>query len=54
MISDGVSKNAFLAYLNDLALISLRELKLVIIDNAAFHSTKDVIISDNTILDFLY
>jgi len=50
MISDGVSKNAFIAYLNDLALLNPRELKLVIIDNAAFHSTKDVKLPENIIL----
>lgn len=50
MISDGVSKNAFIAYLNDLALHNPRELKLVIIDNAAFHSTKDVELPENIIL----
>ncbi len=47
MISDGVSKNAFIAYLNDLSIVNPRELKLVIIDNAAFHSTKDVKLPEN-------
>ena len=50
MISDKVSKNAFIAYLNDLAYHKPRELKLVIIDNAAFHSTKNIKIPDNIIL----
>jgi transposase len=50
MISDGVSKNAFIAYLQDLSLYNPRELKILIIDNAAFHSTKDVQVPENIIL----
>ena len=50
MISDGVSKNAFIAYLQDLSLYNPKELKILIIDNAAFHSTKDVQVPENIIL----
>lgn len=50
MISDGVSKNAFIAYLKDLSIYKPRELKILIIDNAAFHSTKDVDLPENIIL----
>lgn len=50
MISDGVSKNAFIAYLNDLSLLKPKELKLIIIDNAAFHSTKGIELPENIIL----
>ena len=50
MISGGVCKNAFIAYLNDLSLYKSRELKILIIDNAAFHSTKDVELPENIIL----
>lgn len=50
MISGGVSKNAFIAYLNDLSLHKPRELKILIIDNAAFHSTKGVKLPENIIL----
>ena len=50
MISGGVCKNAFIAYLNDLSLYKPRELKILIIDNAAFHSTKDVELPENIIL----
>ena len=50
MIGDGVSKNAFMAYLQDLSLYNPRELKILIIDNAAFHSTKDVQLPANIIL----
>ncbi len=37
MISDGVSKNAFLAYFEDLSLHESKELKIVITHNPAFH-----------------
>ena len=50
MISDTVSNNAFIAYLNDLAKNKPKELKLLIIDNATFHSTKDIKIPDNIML----
>ncbi len=50
MISDGVSKNAFIAYLNDLSIYKPKELKILIIDNAVFHSTKDVKLPENIIL----
>lgn len=50
MISGGVSKNAFIAYLQDLSLYKPRELKVLIIDNAAFHSTKNVKLPENVIL----
>ncbi|NQX85295.1 MAG: IS630 family transposase [Flavobacteriaceae bacterium] len=50
MISDGVSKNAFMAYLEDLSLYNPKELKILIIDNAAFHSTKEVQLPENIIL----
>lgn len=50
MISDGVSKAAFIAYLQDLSLYKPKELKIVIIDNAAFHSTKNIQLPENIIL----
>ncbi len=50
MISDGVSKNVFIAYLEDLSLYKPKELKILIIDNAAFHSTKDIQLPENIIL----
>ena len=37
MISGGVSKNAFSAYINDLATYKPSELKILIIDSSAFH-----------------
>lgn len=50
MISENVSKNAFVGYLKDLSLNKPKELKVLIIDNAAFHSTKDVEIPENIVL----
>ncbi|WP_438710890.1 IS630 family transposase [Aquimarina muelleri] len=50
MISDGVSKAAFIAYLQDLSLYKPKELKIVIIDNTAFHSTKNIQLPENIIL----
>lgn len=50
MISDSVSKNAFMAYLQDLSLYKPKEFKILIIDNAAFHSTKDMQLPENIIL----
>ena len=50
MINDGVFKNAFCAYINDLATYKPRELKILIIDNAAFHSTQDIQIPENILL----
>lgn len=46
-ITDGVNKDLFLAYLEDLSLKNPKELKILLIDNAAFHSTKNVILPDN-------
>ena len=50
MMSPGVSKEAFIAYLNDLSLFKPKEFKILIIDNAAFHSTKDIEVPHNIIL----
>ncbi len=50
MISDGVSKAAFIAYLDDLSQYKPKELKIVIIDNAAFHSTKNIQLPKNIML----
>ncbi len=50
MISNNVSKNGFIAYLNDLAKHKPKELKILIIDNAAFHSTMNIKIPENIVL----
>ena len=50
MITDTVCKDFFVQYLNDFSTCNPSELKIIIIDNAAFHSTKDVKLPDNIIL----
>jgi len=50
VISQGVSKNMFVAYLNDLSKLNPKEFKILLIDNAGFHSTKDVVIPNNIAL----
>ncbi|QTD39327.1 IS630 family transposase [Polaribacter batillariae] len=50
MLTDTVCKDFFIEYLTDLSACNPLELKIVIIDNAAFHSTKDVKLPDNIIL----
>ena len=50
MTTDGVCKELFIKYLKDFATHKPREVKILIIDNAAFHSTKEVTIPQNIIL----
>lgn len=50
MMTDGVSKDLFIKYLQDLSDHTPEELKIVLIDNASFHSTKDVELPKNIIL----
>lgn len=50
MTTDGVCKDLFIKYLEDFSLHKPNELKILIIDNAAFHSTKDVELPKNIIL----
>ena len=50
MTTNGVCKDLFVKYLEDFSLHKPSELKILVIDNAAFHSTKDVKIPDNIIL----
>ncbi len=40
----------FAEYLKDFSLHKPEELKIVLIDNAGFHSTKDVVLPENIIL----
>lgn len=47
---DGVSKEIFHAFLNDFSKEKPNELKIVLIDNAGFHSVKDVSLPDNIVL----
>lgn len=50
MTTDSVCKDLFVKYLEDFSLHNPEELKIMVIDNAAFHSTKDVQIPKNIIL----
>jgi len=44
---NGVDGTIFQAYLNELSQHRPKELKILIIDNAGFHSTKNIVIPDN-------
>ncbi|MBF6654528.1 transposase [Flavobacterium columnare] len=50
MTTQSVCKELFIKYLEDFSNHKPTELKIIIIDNAAFHSTKDVIIPQNIFL----
>ena len=45
-----VNKNTFVSYLESLAHYRPKEFKIVVIDNASFHSVKDVTLPDNLYL----
>jgi len=47
MTTDTVSKDWFIKYLNEFSRQNPKELKILMIDNAAFHSTKNVQIPKN-------
>ena len=50
MTTQGVCKDFFIKYLEDFSKHKPRELKIMIIDNAAFHSTKDIVLPENIVL----
>ena len=50
MTTDGVCKDLFIKYLEDFSQHKPKELKIIVIDNAAFHSTKDVVLPENIVL----
>lgn len=50
MITQGVSKEFFIKYLEDFSTNKPSELKIIVIDNASFHSTKDVELPKNIVL----
>ena len=50
MTTDGVCKDLFIKYLEDFSQHKPEELKIIVIDNAAFHSTKDVVLPENIVL----
>ncbi len=50
MTTDSVCKELFIKYLEDFSKHKPEELKIIVIDNAAFHSTKDIILPQNIVL----
>ena len=50
MVTDSVSKEFFIKYLQDLSQNNPDELKIIVIDNASFHSTKDIVLPNNIVL----
>jgi transposase len=50
MTTDGVCKDLFIKYLEDFSRHKPEELKIIVIDNAAFHSTKDIVLPQNIVL----
>ena len=50
MLTDSVCKDFFIAYLEDFSKMDPEELKIIVIDNAGFHSTKDVVLPKNIFL----
>lgn len=50
MTTNSVCKEFFIKYLEDFSKEKPQELKILLIDNAAFHSTKDIILPENIIL----
>lgn len=50
MITDSVSKDFFIKYLQDFSEMNPNELKIIVIDNASFHSTKDIELPKNIVL----
>jgi len=50
MTTDGVCKDLFIKYLDDFSKHKPEELKIIVIDNAAFHSTKDIVLPENIVL----
>ena len=47
---EGVDSSIFEAYLNEFTNHNPKQLKIIVLDNASFHSTKNIIIPDNIIL----
>jgi transposase len=50
MTTDGVSKDLFINYLTDFSKQKPDELKIIVIDNASFHSSKDITLPENIVL----
>ena len=50
MVTDSVYKDLFLKYLEDFSKLKPTELKIIVIDIAAFYSTKDIVLPSNIML----
>jgi transposase len=50
MITDSVSKELFIKYLQDFSEKNPNELKIIVINNASFHLTKDIELPKNIVL----
>ena len=50
MTTNQVCKELFIKYLEDFSKHKPKELKILVVDNAAFHSTKDIVLPENIIL----
>lgn len=50
MTTNQVCKELFIKYLEDFSKHKPEELKILVVDNAAFHSTKDITLPENIIL----
>jgi transposase len=50
MTTNGVCKELFIKYLDDFSKHKPEELKIIVIDNASFHSTKDYKLPENIVL----
>jgi hypothetical protein len=50
MTTEGVCKDIIIKYLEDFSKHNPSELKIIIIDNPALHSTKDIILPKNIVL----
>ena len=50
MTTEGFCNNFFIKHLEDFSKHKPEELKILISDNAAFHSTKDIVLPENIVL----
>ncbi len=50
MTTSHVCKEFFIQYLKDFSEHKINELKIIVIDNASFHSTKDIDLPENIVL----
>ncbi|MDI6051134.1 transposase [Flavobacterium sp. XS2P24] len=50
MTTTGVCKELFVEYLEEFSKHKPEELKIIVIDNAGFHSTKDIVLPANIVL----